>query len=55
MNIFAEKWAKENGYTRIFCHAREVAVPFYKKSGYTIFGEKFEEVGIPHYKMEKMI
>lgn len=51
----SEKIAKGMGKKIMFCHAREVAVPFYTKLGYEIVGERFEEVGIPHFKMEKML
>lgn len=50
---FAEKWGKENGYSKINCHARATAVPFYKSMGYQIVSEMFYEVGLEHYKMEK--
>jgi predicted N-acetyltransferase YhbS len=50
---FAEDWAIDAGYQTIFCHARDVAVPFYLKLGYHIVGEGFTEVSILHYYMEK--
>lgn len=50
-----EKLSKEQGYTKIVLHAREVANGFYLKSGYRITSELYEEVGIPHYTMEKNI
>ncbi len=34
-------------------HARETAIPFYKKMGYNTIGEQFLEVGLPHVKMKK--
>lgn len=49
----AEKWAKENNYTQMYCHARESACIFYEKLHYVKKGKMFVEVGIPHYKMEK--
>lgn len=55
MAKFAEKWAKENGYTTIYCHARETAVPFYTKLGYSQKGEKFEEIGLPHFVYYKKL
>jgi len=55
MSEYAEEVAKSLGFDRLFCHARETAVPFYKKIGYSILGERFEEVGIPHFKMEKKL
>jgi GNAT superfamily N-acetyltransferase len=51
----ATEWALEKSYSMIELHAREEAVPFYKKMNYQIVGELFEEVGIPHYRMEKII
>ncbi len=51
----AEKFAVENGYNLIYCHARDSAVSFYKKSGYSMKGEMFEEVNIPHFYMEKKL
>ncbi len=52
---FSEQWARNNGYTHITLHAREVAIPFYLKLGYTICSEEFIEVTIPHRKMEKQL
>jgi predicted GNAT family N-acyltransferase len=52
---FCEKWAVENGFTKIECHARATAVPFYKSMGYKVVSDLFYEVGIEHYKMEKVI
>jgi len=54
MSQHAEEMAKSMGYHRIYCHARETAVPFYEKLGYAIVGDRFSEVGIPHFKMEKI-
>jgi predicted GNAT family N-acyltransferase len=51
----AEKYALENGYHTMFCHARKVAAPFYSKMGYSIIGDEFTEVNIPHYAMEKQL
>jgi predicted GNAT family N-acyltransferase len=51
--LASEKWAQQNGFSRIELNARETAVPFYVKLNYTIVGEQFEEVGIPHFKMFK--
>lgn len=47
----AKKLALSYDKIQIYCHAREIAIPFYLKNGYEVYGEKFEEVGIPHYKM----
>ncbi|HLP21758.1 MAG TPA: GNAT family N-acetyltransferase [Chitinophagales bacterium] len=55
LSLAAEKYAHENGYQTMFCHARKVATPFYLKLGYTIVGDEFTEVNIPHYLMEKKL
>jgi len=55
MTNWMENWAKEKNYKRIFCHARDIAVPFYEKLHYKVYGEQFVEVGIPHFKMEKFL
>ncbi|MEX0813245.1 MAG: GNAT family N-acetyltransferase [Chitinophagales bacterium] len=49
----AEKYAREKGFKKMYCHARATALPFYQKLKYQQVGEAFEEVGIPHYKLEK--
>ena len=36
------------GYSRIYMHARVVALDFYIKLGYEVFGEGFIESTIPH-------
>ena len=36
---------------RLFCHARDVAVPFYERCGWRVEGEVFTEVGIVHRTM----
>lgn len=41
------------GGTRVFCHSRDVAEPFYGRLGYRATGEYFEEVSIQHIRMEK--
>lgn len=55
LSLEVEKYAKQHGYTLIYCHARKVAAPFYKKMGYNIVGDEFTEVNIPHYLMEKSV
>jgi predicted GNAT family N-acyltransferase len=52
---FAEKTAKEAGYTNLMMHARSAVTDFYTKSGYEIIGDPFEEVGIPHRIMQKVL
>ena len=48
----ALSWAKSQGGAAVWCNAREIAVPFYRKSGFEICGERFElpEIG-PHFLM----
>ena len=53
MMNFCEEYALKNGYTEIYCHARDKAVPFYLKNGYTPEGEYFDEDTILHLKMRK--
>ena len=50
---YAERFAAAHGYTEVTAHAREPAVPFYKRLGYAIVGERFVEVGIPHFTVRK--
>ena len=52
---FAEKTAKEKGYSMLMMHARDPVMEFYKKSGYEIAGEQFFEVGMGHHRMEKKL
>lgn len=52
---FCERYAKEHGFTSIYCHARSTAVSFYLKNQYDIEGGPFEEVGLPHLKMRKIL
>lgn len=51
----AESFAASKGFTLMYCHARDTAVPFYEKLGYSRVGEEFEEVTIPHWEMEKSL
>ncbi len=53
MVVFAENWARINGFDRIKLSARKQAVPFYSKMGYKTHGEEYLEVGIPHRDMYK--
>lgn len=50
---YAEKRAKETGYTKIVMHAMLSVVNFYEKMGYVQEGEIFEESGITFAKMVK--
>lgn len=37
-----EEESARRGYSRVYLHARVVAVDFYLKQGYEVFGEEFE-------------
>ena len=50
---YAEKRAKEAGYTKIVMHAMLFVVDFYEKMGYRAEGDVFEEQGITFLKMVK--
>lgn len=52
---FAEKFAKERGFTKMVAHARGTAVEFYRKAGYTTVGEDFIEQTIPHRLVTKSL
>lgn len=52
---YAEEFCRKRNYSKIFCHARDSALPFYLSLGYQIKGEKFEEVGIDHFYLEKIL
>lgn len=51
----SEKVAKEKGFTEMMAHARETAVPFYKRLGYETYGKRFTEVKVPHFKIRKKL
>ena len=53
--FFAEKIARDKGFTKMTMHARDTAVGFYEKFGYKVVGNGFEEVGLPHHIMEKLL
>ncbi len=50
---YAEKRAKEVGYSKIVMHAMLTVVSFYEKMGYVQEGDIFEESGITFAKMVK--
>ena len=52
---YAEKRAKEAGYSRIIMHAMLSVVSFYEKMGYSQEGEIFDENGITFAKMVKSL
>lgn len=53
--VFAEEYARNNGFDILMMHARKEATGFYQKLGYQLCGEEFTEVGILHYEMRKNI
>ena len=50
---YAEKCAREVGYTKMIMHARLTAVHFYEKCGFRQEGDIFEEQGLTFAKMIK--
>ena len=50
---YAEKRAKEAGYSQIIMHAMPSVVGFYEKLGYHAEGDVFDEQGINFLKMVK--
>ncbi|WP_233244042.1 GNAT family N-acetyltransferase [Tamlana fucoidanivorans] len=53
---YGENFMKEKGADTIWCNARQLAVPFYKKNNYAIISEPFniEHIGL-HYVMSKSL
>jgi predicted N-acetyltransferase YhbS len=51
----AEEESRARGFTRIECHARISALPFYEKLGYITEGESFIEMTLPHIQMHKTL
>ncbi len=51
----SERWARQNGYSKIVLNARENAVPFYEKLKYDVASDWFQEIDIPHKKMTKSV
>lgn len=52
---YAEKRAKQSGFSKIIMHAMLSVVNFYERIGYTQEGDIFEENGITFAKMVKNI
>lgn len=50
---YAEKRARESGYSKIVMHAMLTVVHFYEKNGYHQEGDIFEEKGITFARMVK--
>lgn len=53
--LFSENYARQNGFSTMYCHARKNVVSFYEKLGYFTVGDEFIEVTIPHFVMEKSL
>jgi predicted GNAT family N-acyltransferase len=53
--LHAQCFATGLGYCEMTAHARETAVPFYRRLGYTVIGDRFIEVGIPHVAVRKSL
>jgi len=51
--IYAENFARTQGYTRVVLNSRKSVVGFYERLGYKKIGEEFIEVTILHQKMQK--
>jgi len=45
---FCEAYAGRNNLGRLYCHARDTAIPFYERCGWISEGPVFTEVDIPH-------
>ncbi len=50
---YAERFAKERGFTQMVAHARGTVLEFYQKAGYTAVGGEFIETTIPHRLVTK--
>ncbi|SOC35123.1 GNAT family N-acetyltransferase [Ureibacillus acetophenoni] len=50
-----EKFAIEQGYSKLKLNAQSYAVPFYEKLNYIVSSPEFLDAGIPHRSMEKAI
>jgi len=55
MMIICEEIAHKLGILKIYCHARNSAVDFYRQNQYVAQGDYFDEDGIPHLKMIKRL
>ena len=50
---FAENLARDQGYNKMYMHARKGVVGFFEKMGYKVTGDEFIDLTIPHCIMEK--
>ncbi len=51
--LYAEDFAKKQGYRKVVLSARKSVVGFYERLEYQKTGTEFIEVAIPHQKMQK--
>ncbi len=47
-------YCRENGAQRLWCNARETALPFYQRFDFSSTGESYETAGIRFVIMEKL-
>lgn len=50
-----EKFAIEQGFSKLKLNAQSYAIPFYEKLNYIVSSPEFLDAGIPHRSMEKAI
>lgn len=51
-----EKRGRSEGFSKLVLHARDYALPFYKKLGYTLIGPSYKLFDVlQHYEMEKAL
>ena len=55
MMKYCEMLGLYQGFTMIYCHARDSAVRFYEKQSFIAEGDYFDEDAIPHLKMYKYL
>ncbi|MFK7735310.1 MAG: GNAT family N-acetyltransferase [Pirellulaceae bacterium] len=48
-----EEYAQQQGLPKLWFHAQQTAVDFYRSLDYEVVSEEFFEAGIPHVIMEK--
>jgi predicted GNAT family N-acyltransferase len=46
------EYADSKKIKKVYCHARDEAVEFYRKNGFKSVGEPYVEVGVKHINME---
>ena len=55
MLYFCEEYALKNKFKEIYCHARDVAIPFYIKNHYIPEENYFDEDTLVHLKLRKIL